>query len=82
MFFEKSLHCIGIVTVQLHLHRRIGIGGAVQYRAGQPWLEWAEEIQRAQCGLAPLPQANAMLGAGEQTLILTQRVFDLAVAWQ
>ena len=62
--------------------RGVGVGGAVQHRTDQPRLEVAEELQRAQGGLASASQLGGLVAGGEQALALAQRILDLAVARQ
>src|SRR5690606_38417650 len=54
----------------------------LQHRADQARLEVAEELQRAQRGLAAATDFRRLVAAEEQPLVFAQRVLDLAVARQ
>src|SRR6478672_2828280 len=82
MFLEPARDRVRIVVVDVQGDRGIGIGGAVQDRADQPRLEVAEELQRALRGLAAAAQRARLVVGGEQSLVLAQRILDLAVAGQ
>src|SRR5690606_21417902 len=73
---------VRIVAVDMQGDRGIGIGGAFQHRTDQARLEIAEELQRAQRGLAAATDLGGLAATEEQALVFAQRVLDLAVARQ
>lgn len=82
MVVEEARHRFGVVGVQLQLHRRIGVSGAVQHWSDEAGIERREELQRAQRGVATLAQGVDLCSALEQPLVFAQSFLDFAIARQ
>lgn len=80
--FEKARHPFGVVGVEVQMHRRVGVGGALERGADEAGVEVAEEIERAQGGVATAAQFRGLGIALEQALVFAQGFLDLAVARQ
>jgi hypothetical protein len=82
VLLEEPRDGIRVVAVEVQRDRRIGVRGAIKHGPDQARIEAREEFQGAQRRFPSQPQASGLRVTLEQALVLAQRIFDFAVAWQ
>ncbi len=75
-------HRLRAVGEHVQVHRRVGVGGAVEHRTDQARPERGQHLHCRQCRLPHAVQEVGVRFAGKQLQILAHRLLDLGITGQ